>query len=341
MAALPLSPTDGPQAWLIDDGARLHLQHGPIDLLISAVGCSYQVKAAYRQATLAFQTVLTDLVAELPKLKETLGCGNTERNNFAGAVAQHMYTATMPFASNLVTPMIAVAGAVADHVLSAMLKNRQLQRISVNNGGDIALYLSPGNSYRVGICARPDSQSTSHEDIITLTSAHKVGGIATSGWRGRSHSLGVADAVTVLASNAAMADAAATIIANAIDVPYSHRILRRPASELNPDSDLGHRLVTVHVASLSSNECFIALAAGRRLAEQLCCENLIISAYLKLQSITDLVTQSSCRGQQAIASDERDKTLVAQFDALQNCRQYSTNNLKHRPVDPFFSTVSS
>ena len=44
-------------------------------------------------------------------------------------------------------------------------------------------------------------------------------GIATSGWRGRSFSLGIADAVTVLAATAAEADAAATVIANAVDLP--------------------------------------------------------------------------------------------------------------------------
>ena len=64
-------------------------------------------------------------------------------------------------------------------------------------------------------------------------------GIATSGWRGRSFSLGIADAVTVLADRAAAADAAATIIANAVDLPGHPAIVRVPACELAPDSDLG------------------------------------------------------------------------------------------------------
>ena len=66
-------------------------------------------------------------------------------------------------------------------------------------------------------------------------------GVATSGWRGRSFSLGIADAVTVLAATAAAADAAATIIANAVDLPGHPAIARRPASELEDDSDLGDR----------------------------------------------------------------------------------------------------
>jgi ApbE superfamily uncharacterized protein (UPF0280 family) len=67
--------------------------------------------------------------------------------------------------------------------------------------------------------------------------------VATSGWRckgkgGRSFSFGIADAVTVLAGSAAAADAAATVIANAVDLPGHGAITRRPASAIDPDSDL-------------------------------------------------------------------------------------------------------
>ncbi len=81
-----------------------------------------------------------------------------------------------------------------------------------------------------------------------------IRGIATSGWRGRSHSLGIADAVTVLAATASAADAAATIIANAVDLPGHPAIARRPARALSPDSDLGTRLVTVGVGALPAAE---------------------------------------------------------------------------------------
>ena len=77
-----------------------------------------------------------------------------------------------------------------------------------------------------------------------MISRDPVRGIATSGWRGRSFSLGIADAVTVLAATAAKADAAATIIANAVDLPNHAAITRVPAREIAPDNDLGERLVT-------------------------------------------------------------------------------------------------
>jgi uncharacterized protein len=65
-----------------------------------------------------------------------------------------------------------------------------------------------------------------------------VRGIATSGWRGRSFSRGIADSVTVLAKTAAMADAAATVIANAVNVVHPG-IVRRPACDIRDDSDWG------------------------------------------------------------------------------------------------------
>jgi len=110
-----------------------------------------------------------------------------------------------------------------------------------------------------------------------------VRGIATSGWRGRSFSLGIADAVTVLADRAAAADAAATIIANSVDLPGHPAIVRVPARELAPDSDLGERPVTQAVGSLTAEEVDQALAAGTRTAERLVRMGLIRSTALCLR----------------------------------------------------------
>ena len=104
---------------------------------------------------------------------------------------------------------------------------------------------------------------------MTIDADDLVRGIATSGRHGRSFSRGIADAVTVLAKTAAQADAAATIIANAVDLPGHPAILRMPANELQPDSDLGCRLVTRDVGALTEQEIEEALEAGRRRAQQL------------------------------------------------------------------------
>ena len=181
-----------------------------------------------------------------------------------------------------VTPMIAVAGSVADHVLKAMRRGRSLRRAYVNNGGDIALWLADGERFTVGICNNIDNANI--DSTVELQARHKLGGIATSGWRGRSHSLGIADAVTVLAACAADADAAATLIANAVDLPESACIQRQPASALSPDSDLGNRLVTVAVGPLGEQQVTMALERGRQYAQGLIAEGLIAAAYISLQN---------------------------------------------------------
>jgi len=180
-----------------------------------------------------------------------------------------------------VTPMIAVAGSVADHVLKAMRRGRSLRRAYVNNGGDIALWLADGERFTVGICNNVDNASI--DSTVELQARHKLGGIATSGWRGRSYSLGIADAVTVLAACAADADAAATLIANAVDLPESECIQRQPASLLSPDSDLGDRLVTVAVDALNEDQLTLALERGRQFAQELIAKGLIAAAYISLQ----------------------------------------------------------
>jgi hypothetical protein len=199
-----------------------------------------------------------------------------------------MTAAVMPYAPEyFITPMAAVAGAVAEEILAAMLNAAELSRAYVNDGGDIALHLTAGEKFVVGMVERPDRPSLF--GTLTITSKNPVRGIATSGWRGRSFSLGIADAVTVLADRAAAADAAATIIANAVDLPGHPAIVRVPACELAPDSDLGGRLVTQSVGELTAHEVDQALAAGLRTAESLRRAGLIRSAALNLCGQTRLV----------------------------------------------------
>jgi ApbE superfamily uncharacterized protein (UPF0280 family) len=122
-----------------------------------------------------------------------------------------------------------------------------------------------------------------------ITASDPVRGIATSGWRGRSFSLGIADAVTVLADRAAAADAAATIIANTVDLPRNPAIVRLRARDLDPDSDLGDRFVTQSVGTLAPEEIDFALRSGMHTAEMLLRLGLIRSAALNLQGETRVV----------------------------------------------------
>jgi len=273
------------QIRLLPDGRRLHLQDGPIDLIVEAFGARNEIENAYRAACVRFETVLDELCAELALLRQQC---LPESEWPHGVVARRMMAAVLPYASEFfITPMAAVAGAVAEGVLSAMRASAQLSRAYVNNGGDIALHLAPGEKFVVGIVERPDRPSLF--GTATLHACDPIRGIATSGWRGRSFSLGIADAVTVLAERAAAADAAATIIANAVDLPGHPAIIRVPARELAPDSDLADRPVTQFVAELSAADVNQALLAGVETAERLQRIGLIRSAALKLQGETRVV----------------------------------------------------
>lgn len=267
---------NGPQAHMLPDARRLHLNHGPIDLVIEAFGESPEVRAAYEQATARFRTILTELVEELPALRSA---ATTRPRVFQGMTAQRMEAAVAPLADgNFITPMAAVAGSVADEILAAMLAGRRLDKAYVNNGGDSALHLAPGESMRLAIAGT----GKGFADRILIRAEDPVRGVATSGWRGRSFSLGIADAVTVLARTGAAADAAATIIANAVDLPGHPAVRREPACTLAPDCDLGERLVTTGVGALSELDVAAALDAGLAVAEALQRRGLIEAVALFL-----------------------------------------------------------
>ncbi len=273
------------QIRLLPDGRRLHLHDGPIDVILEAFGPACEVDAAYGAAGARFVTVLDELCGELLFLRQPC---SQETVWPQGAVARRMVAAVMPYAAEyFITPMAAVAGAVAEEILAVMVAAADLSSVYVNDGGDIALHLSPGEKFVVGMVERPDRPSLL--GTTTVHAADPVRGIATSGWRGRSFSLGIADAVTVLADRAATADAAATMIANEVNLPSHPAILRVPACELAPDSDLGDREVTQAVGELTLKEVNCALTAGARAAERLLRIGLIQSAALSLQGQTRVV----------------------------------------------------
>lgn len=263
---------------------RLHLQDGPIDLVIMAEGSATAVEHAYRAAEARFATVLDELCAELPLLRQ----GVTAETPWPdGAIAALMRAAVQPLTGwGFITPMAAVAGAVAETMLATMREAAALDRAAVNNGGDIAIHLASGQSIAIGMVAKPELGGIDLFGRFTLTSGDAARGLATSGWRGRSFSRGIADAVTVLAKTAAMADAAATVIANAVDLPDHPAVLRVAANRIQPDSDLGDILVTRDVGTLSSADKAQALSRGLAMADRLIVEGLIEKAALHLQGET-------------------------------------------------------
>lgn len=263
---------------------RWHFQHGPMDLIIAAEGDPGSVARAHECAWLRFCGLLQELVQELPALRAPVGADCLLR----GPVARRMWAACAPYRAGFITCMAAVAGAVAQEILACYAR-AGIVRAWVNNGGDIALHLAPGQSARVGLCdygaalqAAQGRRKLTTQGQLHISSAMPVRGVATSGWRGRSQSLGIADSVTVLARSAAQADAAATVVANAVDVTDA-RIQRRPACQLRDDSDLGARLVTVAVAPLPDAQLRRALQQGLEKARELQNRGLLWFALLVCQ----------------------------------------------------------
>lgn len=269
---------------------RLHLQHGPIDIIAHVDAPEEVRKRLYTSASNRFSTVLVELVAEMDLLKQPWSADLPDPK---GGIAQKMCFAVRG-SGIFVTPMAAVAGAVADEVLEAMLyeaKNpdpclEEIQRMYVNNGGDIAFWLNAGESFSIGVVDNPGIPELNAR--VSLAYESPVRGIATSGWRGRSQSLGIADAVTVLAGSAAIADAAATLIANDVNVDYPG-ILKRPASEVKDESDLGMLPVTVDVPPLPVDQISEALKRGAQTAGNFIRTGKIEAAYLSLQKQTLVV----------------------------------------------------
>lgn len=268
----------GPQNRVLADGRR-HFNNGPIDLILECMGDQVEVDRAYAQAEIAFESVLDNLVNELTMLRAPV---TSSTQGFKGAVATRMLAAVRPYNDIFVTPMAAVAGSVSDYILMAMLEGRDINKAYVNNGGDIAVHVAEQESFRTGIVF--DVNSPVVDGITVIDSDSQVRGIATSGWSGRSLSLGIADSVTVLASNSASADVAATLIGNATNIDHPN-IQRVSANEINIDSDLKNALVTLDVGYLSPVAIKEALDRGEILASQMLKANLIKGVLISVKGV--------------------------------------------------------
>jgi ApbE superfamily uncharacterized protein (UPF0280 family) len=289
------------QRRLLNDG-RWHFQHGPIDIVLHLAGDTQACADAIEKTWQRFEQILPELVSELFYLRRPVS--DLHDHEFKHPVAQRMHRATSlaAFASpdGFVTPMAAVAGSVAQELLP-YLAQPGVDKAFVNNGGDIALHMKTGESWRVGVVtdlAKALIGLQTHELVIdgafVIDADMPVRGIATSGWQGRSLSLGIADSVTVLAPTAAQADVAATLIANAVNL-QDPRIQRRPADSLRDDTDLGARLVTVDVPPLSAGQIQQALQLGLDCARDMQARGLIHAALLSCQGHAVVAESLECR----------------------------------------------
>src|SRR5258708_29937843 len=207
--------TRTPQIGFLADGRRLHLQDGPIDLIVEASGSPAAIDAAYAAAARRFSGLLDELCGELLLLCQA---AEPTRCPLQGKVARRMHDAVALFAAGcFITPMAAVAGSVAEEILGVMVESARLDRAYVNNGGDIALHLSNGAHFTVGLADLPDASGLLRTMVVHADDPTR--GVATSGRHGRSFSLGIADAVTVLARTPSPPHAAPPTTPNPVHLP--------------------------------------------------------------------------------------------------------------------------
>ena len=259
---------------------RLFLNHGPIDIVLEAFGKDKPL--AYEKAKKYFSTLLNELVLDMDLLKKEV----VPHRNFNNKISQSMQNATEKFYPEFITPMAAVAGSVADNILNVLVKDTKLEKAYVNNGGDVSFYLTENQTVKSSLASIPNI-------IAEIDYKDKSRGIATSGWRGRSFSLGIADSVTVLADNAAMADAAATMIANSVNIKNHPLIIKKPAEEIYEDSDLKNLMVTVEVGDLKQSEIEDALRNGNEVGKMYLENGLINSALIELHNCFCIVQKES------------------------------------------------
>lgn len=194
-------------------------------------------------------------------------------------VFYYMCTAVSATGDSSLTPMAAVAGAIADLTVE-MLCSRGATKAFANNGGDIAITVGQGEKLVVGIVSSLATGTITH--ALTLTNMECVGGVATSGLGGRGFTKGVADAVVVLADNARLADACATLIANAtmVDTP---EVLQVKAETLDSQTDLVGQMVTKEVQSLPPAMIREALKKGEETALGLMNKGLVKGVFIFVQ----------------------------------------------------------
>lgn len=191
-----------------------------------------------------------------------------------GRLIRTMWEACRAIGAPDLTPMAAVAGTIAD-ATADLLVDLGATRVTVNNGGDIAVRVKHGETVAVGI--RPDVAGREITHRVAVMADMSVGGVCTSGLGGRSFTRGVASAATVFGPTAAIADAAATAIANASYVP-ADVVFRRRAEDFDPETDLTGLEITCAVGNLTISEIETALDQAIRRTNRLVDLGLILGA---------------------------------------------------------------
>ncbi|WP_302795289.1 hypothetical protein [Cloacibacillus evryensis] len=261
---------------VIQEGT-VYIDYGPITMTLEARREGYPFTEAAVTGAERVLEVFNDFTVYLDFLRKPVGAIASVPDN-APQTVRKMTESVMLLGEGDFTSLAAVAGTTSDFAVEAMAACGADYALA-NNGGDIAWYISMKQKsfLNVGLISDVSSGRTTHS--LKIKSFGEIRGLATSGLGGRSLTRGIASAVTALAANSSMADAAATAIANACycDDPA---IEQCKAVELDYGTDIPELYVTKSVGILPDKSALIAASAGVERAEQLIDKGIICGAVI-------------------------------------------------------------
>ena len=259
-------------------GGSVLAESGPMRLVISAsIGKVVQTKTALRAAEESY-----GFLERVARHRKFLGRQFLEtREQIRDPLALKMINSVLTIGDEDLTPMAAVAGTIADEVADFLFE-LGMTKVVVDNGGDVAIRADREDPVTVGI--RPDVNDRAVSYVIGLDPDLRSHGVATSGLGGRSLTRGIASAATVVARTASLADAAATAVANASFLE-DEQVLRRPAEEIDPYTDIAGLDITVKVGPLSEEMKSRAVSQSIRRAEDLVQQGVILGAFVAVQGM--------------------------------------------------------
>jgi ApbE superfamily uncharacterized protein (UPF0280 family) len=254
----------------------MFLEIGPASIVIQGEKDGKPYDLEKEKLVQKVDSILGEIREFLPVLKQK--AYKIKNTKHMPDVPRKMVEAVKVIDEASLTPMAAVAGSVSD-ALKEFLKSEGLDLVSVNNGGDISIFNKKGRGLRIDIGDIHTGESLPY--VLNIERLIDYG-LATSGFGGRSFTLGLADIVTVVAATGAIADAAATFICNCTNTE-SEQVVRRKASEIDPLTDIPDDNVTIIIGELNEEDISNALEIGLNKAANIKKQKHIYDAIIKLR----------------------------------------------------------
>ncbi|MDF1593228.1 MAG: hypothetical protein P1P89_17065 [Desulfobacterales bacterium] len=273
-----------PEGYHIIAPGSVLVDHGPVHMTISAWRNRLPAEDPAVAGAKKALRLLQVLSEHLPIARKPIAQLTAINLPHLPQVLERMIHAAALLNQGDVTPMAAVAGAFSDMVKENVI-SEGADRVIVNNGGDIAFCRGKSKQpVRIGLVADLARGNVTHVvDLPDSSGLSYIEGVATSGFGGRSLTKGIASAVTCFAKSSALADAAATAVANAATCDHPG-IERCSAEMIDALTDIQGHLVTCRIGGLSPQAVSRAVAGAREHARLLYDQEMIAAAIVFIQN---------------------------------------------------------